>query len=144
MDDEAMLAYPVDCVFSHLADPARMAEWLPEVSGVQADATSGAGIGTGFGLRLRRDSQELPGAGELIAYEPPWSVAYRLRAGAHTHVLRLTCTVAGDATRVHVHQAGDGRPLAVNLGRLRQTLSGDGPGAAGRSATRQANKEQCS
>ncbi|MGH3156735.1 MAG: SRPBCC family protein [Streptosporangiaceae bacterium] len=127
MDDEAMLAHPVARVFSHLAEPSRLADWLPEVSGVQAGAASGAGIGVGFGLRLRRDGQELSGTGEMIAYEPPWSVAYRLRAGAHTHVLRLTCTVAGGATRVYVHQAGDGRPLAVDLSVLRQALSGDGP-----------------
>jgi uncharacterized protein YndB with AHSA1/START domain len=127
MDDEVMLAHPVDRVFSHLAEAARLADWLPEVSGVQAGATSGAGIGTGFGVRLCRDGQELPGTGEVIAYEPPWSVAYRLRAGAHTHVLRLTCTAAvGGATRVHVHQAGDAQPLAVDLGGLRQTLPGDG------------------
>ena len=126
MDDEATLAHSVARVFSHLAEPARLADWLPEVSGVQADATSGAGIGAGFGLRLRRDGQELPGAGELIAYEPPRSVAYRLRAGAHIHVLRLTCTATDGATRVHVHQAGAGRPLTVDLSSLRQTLPGEG------------------
>jgi uncharacterized protein YndB with AHSA1/START domain len=127
MDDEAMLAHPVARVFSHLTEPPRLADWLPEVSGVQADSTSGAGIGAGFGLRLRRDGQDLAGTGELIAYEPPWSVAYRLRAGVHTHVLRLTCTAAiGGATRVHVHQAGDAQPLAVDLGGLRQTLPEDG------------------
>ena len=129
MDDEVMLTHPVDRVFSHLAEAARLADWLPEVSGVQAAAGSGAGIGigTGFGVRLRRDGQELRGTGEVIAYEPPWSVAYRLRAGVHTHVLRLTCTAAvGGATRVHVHQAGDAQPLAVDLGGLRQTLPADG------------------
>jgi uncharacterized protein YndB with AHSA1/START domain len=141
MDDEAMLAHPVARVFSHLTEPPRLADWLPEVSGVQADSTSGAGIGAGFGLRLRRDGQDLAGTGELIAYEPPWSVAYRLRAGAHTHVLRLTCTAAGGATRVHVHQAGDGRPLAVDLTGLRQALSGDGPGPAD-TLEPEINKEQ--
>jgi uncharacterized protein YndB with AHSA1/START domain len=125
MDDQAMLAHPVARVFSHLAEPARLGDWLPEVSGVQAGAAAGTDTGAGFGLRLSRDGQELPAAGELIAYEPPWSVAYRLRAGAHIHVLRVTCTVAGDATRVHVHQAGDGRPLAVDLIGLRQTLIAD-------------------
>ncbi|HEX4060691.1 MAG TPA: SRPBCC family protein [Streptosporangiaceae bacterium] len=125
MDDEVVLAHPVARVFSYLADPARLADWLPEVSGVQADATSGAGVGTGFSLRLRREGEELPGAGDLIAYEPPWSVAYRLRAGAHTNVLRLTCAANDGATRVHVHQAGDGRPLTVDLSVLRQALPGD-------------------
>jgi uncharacterized protein YndB with AHSA1/START domain len=125
MDDEAMLAYPLARVFSHLAEPARLAEWLPEVSGIQSGAASGTDVGTGFSLRLRRDGQELPATGELIAYEPPWSVAYRLRASAHTHVLRLTCTVAGGATRVHVHQADEGLPLAVDLSGLRQMLIAD-------------------
>src|ERR1700733_14605724 len=66
MDDEVMLAHPVDRVFSHLAEAARLADWLPEVSGVQAAVGSaplntGTGIGTGFGLRLRRNGHELPG-----------------------------------------------------------------------------------
>jgi uncharacterized protein YndB with AHSA1/START domain len=127
MDEEVMLAHPVAAVFGHLAEPARLGDWLPEVSMVLADAATGAGIGTGFGLWLCRDGQKLSGTGELIAYEPPWSVAYRLRAGPHIHVLRLTCTVSGGATRVHVHQAGDAKLLAVDLTGLRQALAGTGP-----------------
>ncbi|HEY1918721.1 MAG TPA: SRPBCC family protein [Streptosporangiaceae bacterium] len=127
MDHEAMLPHPLAEVFAHLATPSRLADWLPGITGVRDGAAVSAGIGVEFGLRLCCDGRETPATGELIAYEPPWCVAYRLLSGADRHVLRLTCTASGTATRVHVHQADSPAPLAVDLDRLRQVL-----GAAGR------------
>jgi uncharacterized protein YndB with AHSA1/START domain len=129
MDVEATLAHPLTAVFGQLAEPARLGDWLPEIAAAQAGAAAPIDTGVGFTLRLRTDTGELAGTGELIAYEPPWSVAYRLRAGPHTHILRLTCTARGpDATRVRIHQAGTGPPLTVDLARLRQTPA-TGPAA---------------
>ena len=71
-------------------------------------------------MRLRQDGREVPGTGEVIAYEPSWSLAYRLVAGPRTHVLRLTCVNVGGATRVSVHQANAVVPLRVDLGPLAQ------------------------
>jgi len=127
MDVEATLARPITAVFSQLAEPARLGDWLPEI----AAAAAPAGTGAGFSLQLRTSTGELAGTGELIAYEPPWSVAYRLRTGPHTHILRLTCTArAPDATRVRIHQAGTGPPLTIDLARLRQGPAAD-PAAGG-------------
>lgn len=129
MDQDAMLAHPLAVVFGHLAAPARLADWLPEVACVQAGAALAAGIGARFTLRLRRDGREIPGTCELIGYEPPWSAAYRLVAGPATYVLRLTCTASGHATRVCVRQADGTAHLAVDLARLRQALAGAAPAA---------------
>lgn len=123
MDHEAMLAYPLAELFRHLAMPLRLGDWLPEVTVVQADAAPPTGLGAEFGLRLRCGDREAPGTGQLIAYEPPWSVAYRLRAGPDTYVLRVTCTSTSAGSRVCVHQADEGHPLAVNLTPLRQVSS---------------------
>lgn len=123
MDHEAMLAHPLTAVFGHLAAPPRLGGWLPEVTGVEAGAARPAGIGTEFGLRLRRGDRETAAVGQLIAYEPPWSVAYRLRAGPDSHVIRVTCTSTSAGTRVRIRQAGHPHPLAVNLARLRQALA---------------------
>ena len=79
------------------------------------------GIGVTFGLRLRHGDGDICGSGELIGYEPPWSVAYRLVAGPHTYVLRLTCVASDDGTRVRIRQADSAVPLAVDLGRLPET-----------------------
>jgi uncharacterized protein YndB with AHSA1/START domain len=132
MNHEVMLAQPLAAVFGHLAAPARLADWLPEVAGVQADAGQPSGIGVTFGLRLRDGDRDIRGSGELIGYEPPWSVAYRLVAGPHTHVLRLTCVSSDDGTRVRVRQADAAVPLAVDLDRLRELIcAAADPQAAG-------------
>jgi hypothetical protein len=123
MNHEVMLTQPLAAVFDHLAVPSRLADWLPEVAGVQADAGQPAGIGVTFGLRLRHGDGDIRGSGELIGYEPPWSLAYRLVAGSQTYVLRLTCVSSDDGTRVRVRQAGGAVPLAVDLGRLPELIS---------------------
>lgn len=130
MDDDTTLAWPLAVVFSHLATPGRLAAWVPDVVAVRADAAATVGIGTRFALRLRRDGREIPGTGELIGYEPPWSAAYRLVAGRITYVLRLTCTASDNATRVRVRQAGGTAQLAVDLAGLRQFIADD-PAPAG-------------
>jgi hypothetical protein len=133
MDHDTTLAQPLAAVFGHLAAPSRLADWLPEVAAVQAAAGPPAGIGVTFGLRLRRGGRDIPGTGELIAYEPPWSVAYRLAAGSRTFVLRVTCVSSDGATQVRVRQADGTAPLAVDLDRLPRYLPGGtaGPGTAG-------------
>lgn len=123
MNHEVTLAQPLAAVFGHLAAPSRLADWLPDVAGVQAGAGQPAGIGVTFGLRLRHGDRDVPGSGELIGYEPPWSVAYRLVAGPDTYVLRLTCVSSDDGTRVRVRQADGAVPLAVDLGRLPELIT---------------------
>jgi uncharacterized protein YndB with AHSA1/START domain len=125
MDHEVMLAQPLAAVFDQLAAPLRLAAWLPEVVAVEGDAGEPGEIGTSFGLRLRRDGREIPATGELIAYEPPWYVAYRLECDSHTYVLRLTCVNVEGATRVSVHQADAVPTLAIDL----SPLAGPGPTA---------------
>jgi hypothetical protein len=129
MDYDATLARPLAAVFGHLAAPARLADWLAEVAAVQTEAGPPTGIGVTFGLRLRRGGRDIRGTGELIAYEPPWSVAYRIVAGSHIFVLRVTCVSTDGATEVRIHQADGAAPLAVDLGRLPEHIPGgtEGP-----------------
>ena len=115
MDHEVTMARPLKAVFDQLAAPLRLADWLPEVVAVEGDAAELAEIGIVFDLRLRRDGQEIPGTGELIAYEPPWCVAYRLVFGLCTYVLQLNCVHTGTATRVSIRQANATPPLDVDL-----------------------------
>jgi uncharacterized protein YndB with AHSA1/START domain len=133
VDHDTTLARPLAAVFGHLAAPSRLAGWLPEVAAVQAEAGQPAGVGVTFGLRLRRGGHDIHGTGELIAYEPPWSVAYRVVTGSDIFVLRVTCVSSDGATQVHVRQADGAAPLAVDLGRLLEHISGDtaAPEAAG-------------
>jgi uncharacterized protein YndB with AHSA1/START domain len=121
MDHDAVLAHPIQLVFGHLADPARLGDWLPAATAICAHYGAAA-----FTLRLSSDPAQAA-VGELIGYEPPWQLAYRLLAGPDTHVLRLTCTTSGAGTRVHVRQAGPAQPLAVDLARLGQALTTRSP-----------------
>lgn len=120
MDYEVVLARSLAAVFEQLAAPLRLGDWLPEVVVIAGDPGEPCGIGTVFGLRLRRGGQETSGTGELTAFEPPRSVAYRLVFGPNTCVLRVTCVNTGTATRVNVYQADATPPLAVDLGSLHQ------------------------
>jgi hypothetical protein len=122
MDHHAVLAHPIRLVFGHLADPARLGDWLPAATAIRPGDGTAA-----FTLRLSPDPAQPAAAGELIGCEPPWQLAYRLLAGPHTHVLRITCTTAGAGTRVHIRQAGPAAPLAVDLARLGQALTVRGP-----------------
>jgi uncharacterized protein YndB with AHSA1/START domain len=131
MDYDAVLAHPIGQVFGHLADPDRLGDWLPAATAIH----SGHQAAT-FTLRLSagpaHTGAQIGAAGELIGYEPPWQLAYRLRAGPDTHVLRITCTTTGAGTRVHVRQAGPATPLTVDLARLGQALTaGPRPGTPG-------------
>ena len=118
MDHEVVLARSLAAVFDQLAAPLLLGDWLPGVVTIADDPGEPSGIGTVFGLRLRRGGQEISGTGELTAYEPPWSVAYRLVFGSSTYVFRVTCVNTGTATRVNVYQANATSPLAVDLGSL--------------------------
>ena len=129
MHCEALLAHPLAMVFGYLAAPASLGDWLPEVTGIGPDTAPAAGIGATFGLRLRHGGAEVAATGELIAYQPPRSVAYRLVAGPRTHVIRLTCTSSGDATRVQTYQADHTAPLAVDLAALGQAMTAAGAAA---------------
>ena len=117
MDLDVTLAQPIAAVFHHVAAPSRLGDWLDDVAGVEA-ATGLPGVGVMFALTLRRGERLVAATGELVAYEPPWLVAYRLRVGAHTHLVRLTCTVGAGATRLHVHQGESDGALSVDLARL--------------------------
>jgi hypothetical protein len=118
MDLDATLAEPLTAVFEHVATPSRLGDWLAEVAGVEAGATEPLGVGVVFALTLRRGERLVAATGELVAYEPPWLVAYRLRVEAATHVLRLECTAGAGATRLHVHQADGDGALTIDLARL--------------------------
>ena len=52
--------------------------------------------------------------GEVICYEPPWLIAYRIFL-AQPRVLRITCSASDGATRVHVYQSDDAAPLTIDL-----------------------------
>ena len=74
-----LLGLSLVAAFYRLAAPLRLGDWLPDVVEVKCDAEwSIDDAGAVFSLRLRQDGREVPGSGEVIAYEPPWSVAYRL------------------------------------------------------------------
>jgi hypothetical protein len=126
MDLYATLAPPITAVFQRVADPSRLGDWLGEVAGVEAGAAWPPGLGVVFALTLRRGERLVAATGDMVAYEPPWLVSYRLRGGAHTCVVRLECTAGAGATRLHVHQTDGDGALTVDLARLAAALAAVG------------------
>jgi hypothetical protein len=122
MDCYATLAGPVQAVFTYLASPARLGDWLPEVAGLPTGPRLPDEVGAVFPLTVRTAAAEVTASGEVTAFEPPWLVGYRLSAGPRTVLLRATCAACDEGTRIHLHQAGD-LPLAVDLDRLQQALA---------------------
>jgi len=121
MDHHTTLTHPLEGVFRHLATPACLGDWLPEVAQVQTGPIP-PDIGDVFSLALGPDGDKVPVTGELIAYEPPWSVAYRLLSGPRVLVLRVTCTSGRGIATVHVRQSEDLPQLVVDLDRLGRAL----------------------
>jgi hypothetical protein len=126
MDLYATLAQPLTAVFHLVATPSHLGDWLAEVASVEAGATEPLGVGVVFALTLRRGECLVAATGELVAYEPPWLVSYRLRVGAHTHVVRLACTAGDGASRLHVHLGESGDALTVDLARLAAAVAAPG------------------
>ena len=110
-------------MFGRFADPARLSDWLHEVVGAPRPAPeSPTGVGDAFPLAMRLDGVGVAGSGEMIAFEPPWLVGYRLFAGARTFGLRVTCTAHAGGAPIRVHQPDGAGPLTVNLARLELAL----------------------
>lgn len=128
MDVDATLAQPIAVVFAHLAAPAHLGDWLTDVQGAPVEVASAPPLDGSavFGLGLRADGGVRAATGELIAYEPPWLVCYRLCVGEDTHIVRLACTASAGGTHLRIHQGGTPRPLALDLERLRQALTARG------------------
>jgi uncharacterized protein YndB with AHSA1/START domain len=139
MDQYATFASPVEAVFTHLADPARLADWLPQVTRVEADPDELVGIGLAFAVTTHVTGDELLTA-EVAAHEPPWLIAYRLLT-AEPMLIRATCTTHDGGTRVHVHQTDAARPLQVDLARLGRALhrTGEPGGRPANTAPRTSN-----
>ena len=123
------LDWPIGAVFAHVATPAHLGAWLPDLRGTRGAwrADEGAAFTLMWGARGPRVAGPQPTvAGDMIAYEPPREVAYRLDIGDRRYVLRVTCTDrdgAGQVTHVHVRQRGEGAPLAVDLAGLGEALA---------------------
>lgn len=116
MDLYATLHAPVEQVFARAADPTRLQQWLPDVAQVDIDQTEVIGIGATFAVVLRAGGREQVLEGEVVAYEPPWLVAYRLLL-PEPRLVRLVCTGQAE-TRIHLHQSDGADQLAVDLARL--------------------------
>ena len=119
MDLYATFPSPVKAVFGHLADPSRLGDWLP---GIAAAGPGQSGTGADFPLTAHVDGIEVAASGEVIAFEPPWLIGYRLFIGSRTHGLRVTCTSQDGGTRIHVHQRDEAAPLTIDLARLTRAL----------------------
>jgi uncharacterized protein YndB with AHSA1/START domain len=124
-DVSALVAEPIATVFAHLAAPAHLESWLPAVVQAEAGEAWQPGVGAQLALTLRAGGTAVAAMGELVAYVPPWQVAYRLWVGPRVHVLRLTCTAQDGGTRVHVHQGGT-TPLAIDLAGLARAVGVSG------------------
>jgi uncharacterized protein YndB with AHSA1/START domain len=124
MDHYVTLGRPVAAVFEELATPARLGDWLTDVLHVDAEPAAIIGVGMALALTVREGGTVRAVEAEVIGYEPPWLIAYRIFL-AQPRVLRFTCSTSEGATLVHVHQSDDVSPLAVDLSLLLADPSGE-------------------
>jgi len=127
MDRYATLAAPLEAVFARLTDPARLGDWLPQLTRVDIDPDQLLGIGIGIAFAVTTDlTGDQRVSCEVAAHEPPWLVAYRLMMTGPV-LIRATCAAHVSGTRVHVHQTDGAQPLHVDLARLELAARGDDP-----------------
>jgi uncharacterized protein YndB with AHSA1/START domain len=123
MDLYATLPRPVQATFGRVADPARLADWLPQVQATASGRGVPPGLGTEFRATMQIDGLQVTATGEMVAYEPPWLVGYRMLAEGRTVSLRITCAAQPGGTGIHVHQPDGTTPLTVDLARLNWALA---------------------
>src|ERR1700722_3832183 len=135
MNQRATIRVPVGAAFAHLADPSRLGDWMPEVTG-PAEASVVVEADEVFTLTVGDGPARITAHGEVTACEPPWLIGYRLFIGPEVVTLRVACTTSPAGTQVELRQAG-GTELAVALDRLARCL--DGQAAAGTPQERRRN-----
>jgi uncharacterized protein YndB with AHSA1/START domain len=115
VDWHVVLAGPVEAVFACLADPSRLGDWLPGLTGPPAGPAVQAELGATVTVTIDGPGGPQAAIVEMTAFEPPWLVGYRLLIGARTLTLRVACTMQAGQTKVHVRQSGDAAPLALGF-----------------------------
>jgi uncharacterized protein YndB with AHSA1/START domain len=115
VDWHVVLAGRVEEVFACLADPSRLGDWLPGLTGPPASPAVQAELGTTVTVTIDGPGGPQAAIVEMTAFEPPWLVGYRLLVGAQTLTLRVTCAMQADQTHLHVRQSGDAAPLALDF-----------------------------
>ncbi len=121
MDHSITLAHPLTMVFAHLASPLRLSDWLTDVQCVEELQDTCGETGATFELTLQVDGRLSPARAEIIAYEPPAAVSYRLFVGLCIHVVRVICTARSGWTCVEVHR--NYAALTLDLDRLKQAVA---------------------
>lgn len=124
MDHHRTLAVPAQTVFTHLATPDRLGDWIPQIVHVDAAPTALIGLGTAFAITLHTNDHDLHLAADVTAYEPPWLITYRLQA-TNPVLISATCTTHPDGTQLHVHHTDSTAPLTIDLARLSRALNSD-------------------
>jgi uncharacterized protein YndB with AHSA1/START domain len=115
LDWHVVLAGPVEEVFAGFADPSRLGEWLPGLTGPPAGPGVRAELGATVTVTIDGPGGPRAATAEMTAFEPPWLVGYRFFIGAQTLTLRITCTARAGQTKLHVRQSGDAAPLAPDF-----------------------------
>jgi hypothetical protein len=54
MDHDAVLAHPIWQVFGHLADPARLGDWLPAATAIHTAHVTCTTVGVGTRVHIRQ------------------------------------------------------------------------------------------
>jgi uncharacterized protein YndB with AHSA1/START domain len=126
VDWHVVLAGPVEEVFACFADPSRLGDWLPGLTGPPVGPAVEAELGATVTVTIDGPGGPQTATAEMTAFEPPWLAGYRFFIGTQTLTLRLTCTVQAGQTQLHVRQSGDAAPLALDFS---QAAGGTPPSA---------------
>lgn len=123
MENYATFAVPAEAVFTRLANPFHLGDWLPQIVRVNIGRQSMLELDSAFTVTVRTAGSDLHLDAEIAAHQPPWLIAYRLMA-IDPLLIRATCTATANGTRVYVQQTERTTPLRVDLNRLQQALTG--------------------
>jgi uncharacterized protein YndB with AHSA1/START domain len=115
-------------VFAILADPTRLSVWVSDITDVSRDmaADRPAMLEESFVLRLG----DRAAVGEIISYEPPWSVAYRLTTTDSSHVLRGQLHYVRRRRHPGAHPPGERRGPRYRPARSESHVARPGPDEA--------------
>ncbi len=115
---------PIATVFAGLTRVDAWSAWRPGTLGARLTSAGPLGVGATFEQQIAVSGGTVMLIGEIIAYEPPRTLAYRVIAGPLPLTYHYIVEVTADGTRLAVRaEIGDALvDLAVATGALRREL----------------------
>ena len=109
---ETTIDRPADEVFATIADFENDLHWCPEVAEIERTSAGELGVGSTYRTIAGPKLMRAPGTYEIVAYDPPASIAWVQRQKGVTAKGSYVVEAVGESTRLRYEMFGEVEGLA--------------------------------